>query len=146
MAWSQVIEILLVEDSSSDAHLIRETFSESKVLNQLHWVKNGVDAIAFLYKQGQYAKSPRPDLILLDLNLPKKNGKEVLTQIKADENLKMIPVVVLTTSEEAEDIFKSYNLQANSYLIKPVDLDRFIAVIKSIENFWLAAVTLPPKS
>lgn len=141
----KVVEILLVEDSKSDAHLMIETLSESKVLNQLHWVKNGVEAIDFLYKQGQYTDVPRPDLILLDLNLPKKNGRDVLAQIKQDEDLQTIPVVVLTTSVNEEDILKIYKLQANSYLVKPVDLEQFIAVIKSIENFWLAAVAFPPK-
>ncbi|HBB35888.1 MAG TPA: response regulator [Cyanobacteria bacterium UBA8803] len=140
----KTIDILLVEDSKSDAHLTIETLSESRILNQLHWVKDGAEAIDFLYKQGQYHEAPRPDLIVLDLNLPKKNGREVLAQIKSDENLKTIPVVILTTSVAEQDILKSYRLQANCYLVKPVDLDRFIAVIKSIENFWLTAVKFPP--
>ena len=141
-----VIDILLVEDSKSDAHLTIETLSESQVVNQVHWVKNGVEAIDFLYKRANYTDVPRPNLILLDLNLPKKNGRDVLAQIKGDEHLKTIPVIVLTTSSDDEDVLGSYTLQANSYLVKPVDLEQFIVVVKSIETFWFAAVTLPPKT
>ncbi len=142
---SNPIDILLVEDSKSDANLTIETLSESKVLNKLHWVKNGVEAIDFLYQRGNYTDAPRPSLILLDLNLPKKNGKDVLAQIKGDEDLRTIPVIVLTTSADEEDVMKSYSLQANSYLVKPVDLEEFITVVKSIETFWLASVTFPPQ-
>lgn len=139
------VEILLVEDSKSDAYLTIETLSESRVINQPHWVRNGVAALDFLYKRENYTDAPRPDLILLDLNLPKKNGRDVLAVIKGDDGLKTIPVIVLTTSAEEEDVLEIYALQANSYLVKPVDLEQFIAVVKSIENFWLAAVTFPPK-
>lgn len=141
----RAVEILLVEDSPSDADLTIETFSESKVLNNLHVVEDGIEAINFLRKQGKYVDVPRPDVILLDLNLPKKNGREVLEEIKMDADLKTIPVIVLTTSEAEEDILRSYNLHANCYLNKPVDLERFISVVRLIEDFWLAAVKLPPK-
>jgi two-component system, chemotaxis family, response regulator Rcp1 len=140
----KVIEILLVEDSPSDADLTAETFSESKILNRLHIVEDGVAALEFLRQQGGYADAPRPDLILLDLNLPRKNGQEVLAEIKVDPELKTIPVVILTTSAAEEDILKSYSLHANSYITKPVDLDQFISAVRSIEGFWLAAVQLPP--
>jgi two-component system, chemotaxis family, response regulator Rcp1 len=139
------VEILLVEDSKSDAYLTIETLSESRVVNQPHWVRNGVAALDFLYKRENYTDAPRPDLILLDLNLPKKNGRDVLAAIKGDDDLKTIPVIVLTTSADKEDVLEIYALQANSYLVKPVDLEQFIAVVKSIENFWLAAVTFPPQ-
>ncbi|WP_425218154.1 response regulator [Tumidithrix helvetica] len=139
----EIVEILLVEDSPSDAELMIETFSDCRVLNHLHWVQDGVEAIQFLRRQGAYREVVRPDLILLDLNLPKKDGREVLAEIKADEDLKIIPVVVLTTSEAEEDILRSYNLHANCYMTKPVDLDRFIEVVRLIEGFWLVAVRLP---
>jgi len=137
------VEILLVEDSPSDADLTLEALSEGKVLNQLHWVEDGVEALAFLRRQGKYAKAPRPDLILLDLNLPKKDGREVLAQIKADPQLKIIPVVILTTSSAERDILKTYELNANCYVTKPIDLEQFISVVKLIEAFWLAVVKLP---
>ena len=137
------IEILLVEDSPTDALLTREALEQSKILNQLHHVENGVEALAFLRGAGQYAGTPRPDLILLDLNLPKKSGIEVLQEIKEDEDLRIIPVVVLTTSKSEEDIVKSYDLHANCYIIKPVDFDKFTAVIQSIREFWFSVVTLP---
>lgn len=146
MALSQnleVMDILLVEDSPSDADLTIETFSDCRVLNHLHWVQDGVAALQFLRNQGEYTEVPRPDLILLDLNLPKKDGREVLAEIKADPVLKVIPVVVLTTSEAEEDIVRSYNLHANCYITKPVDLDRFIEIIRLLEGFWLVAVKLP---
>lgn len=142
----KVMEILLVEDSKSDAHLTIETLAESQVRNNVHWVKNGVEALDFLYQQGSYTDAPRPDLILLDLNLPKKNGGKVLEDIKHNDRLKSIPVIVLTTSAQEEDVLRIYQLQANSYLVKPVDLEQFIAVVKSIERFWLTAVTLPPRT
>ena len=137
------IEILLVEDSPTDALLTREALEQSKILNQLHHVENGVEALAFLRGAGQYAGMPHPDLILLDLNLPKKSGIDVLQEIKADEDLRIIPVVVLTTSKSEEDIVKSYDLHANCYIIKPVDFDKFTAVIQSIREFWFSVVTLP---
>ncbi|MBE9229582.1 response regulator [Phormidium sp. LEGE 05292] len=142
---ARLLTILLVEDSKSDAVLIQETLSESKFLNELHLVRDGVEATDFLYKRGKYANAPRPDLILLDLNLPKKNGRELLAQIKADEKLKTIPVVILTTSSNEADILKSYQLHVNCYLVKPVGLEQFVEVVKSIENFWLAFVELPPE-
>jgi CheY-like chemotaxis protein len=137
------IEILLVEDNPGDVRLIREALKEGKVRNILHVVCDGVEAIAFLRQQGEYSGFPRPDLILLDLNLPKKDGREVLAEIKADEDLKRIPVVVLTTSQSEIDILKSYNLHANCYITKPVDLEQFLGVVKSIEDFWLTVVKLP---
>ena len=140
------IEILLVEDSPSDVRLTIEALKDAKVSNHLSVVSDGVEAIAFLKKVGKYADSPRPDLIVLDLNLPKKDGREVLGEIKQDENLKLIPVVVITTSKSDEDILKSYNLHANCYITKPIDLEQFMIVVKAIENFWLTIVKLPPDS
>ena len=139
------IEILLVEDSPSDALLTREALSTSKLLNKMHVVDNGVDAIAFLRREGPYAHVPPPDLILLDLNLPKKDGREVLREIKADDDLRVIPVVVLTSSDAEEDILKSYKLNANCYITKPVEFDKFVTVVRSIREFWIAVVTLPPR-
>ena len=138
------IEILLIEDSPSDADLTIETLSEAKILNNLHVVEDGVEALAFLRREEPYAQMPRPDLILLDLNLPRKDGREVLAEIKSDPNLEIIPVVVLTTSAAEEDILKSYKLHANCYVTKPVGLDEFIKMVKLIEFFWPAAVKLPP--
>jgi chemotaxis family two-component system response regulator Rcp1 len=139
------IEILLVEDSPSDIDLTREALEDTKVHNNLSVVTDGVEAMAFLRKEGQFADAPHPDLILLDLNLPKKGGREVLSEIKSDTILRRIPVVVLTTSEAEQDILESYNLHANCYVRKPVDLDAFIQVVRSIDNFWLAIVKLPPE-
>ena len=138
------IDIRLVEDSPADVRLTREALKEAKVLNMLHVVQDGVAAMDFLHKKGPYAGKPTPDLILLDLNLPKKDGREVLAEIKQDENLKRIPVVVLTTSRAEEDVVRSYNLHANAYVTKPVNLKQFLEVVRSIEQFWLAVVTLPP--
>ncbi len=138
------VEILLVEDSSADVRLTKEALKEGKVLNNLSIVANGVEAMDFLRRKGKYAGSPHPDLILLDLNLPKKNGREVLGEIKQDPDLKRIPVVVLTISKSEEDIMKSYNLHANCYISKPVGLDKFIEVVKAVEDFWLTIVKLPP--
>ena len=137
------IEILLVEDNSGDVRLTREAFKEARVLNELHSVEDGVEAIKFLRRENQYENAPRPDLILLDLNLPKKDGREVLSEIKADEDLKAIPVVILTTSKAEEDIVKMYNGHANCYISKPVDIDQFVTVVKSIESFWFSIVKLP---
>ncbi|MBI1878172.1 MAG: response regulator [Chloroflexi bacterium] len=137
------IEILLVEDNPGDADLAQETLEESKVLNNLHVVSDGVEALAFLRQEGAYAEMPRPDLILLDLNLPKKSGHEVLAEIKQDPGLSRIPVVILTTSQTERDVLKAYNLHANAYVTKPVDLGQFIEVVKSIEEFWLTIVILP---
>jgi CheY-like chemotaxis protein len=140
----QPVDILLVEDSPADVRLTREALKEARVMNQLHVVKDGVAALAFLRHRDEYTDSPRPDLILLDLNLPKKDGREVLAEIKQDEDLKRIPVVVLTTSKAEEDIVNTYNLHANAYITKPVDLTKFFDVIRALEGFWLAVVTLPP--
>ena len=139
------IEILQVEDNPADVRLTKELFRETKVPNNLHVVSDGAQAMAFLKQQGKFAKVPRPDLILLDLNLPKKDGCKVLAEIKADRKLMNIPVVILTISWAEEDILKAYNLHANCYITKPIDLDRFAKVIKSIENFWLSIVKLPPR-
>ena len=138
------VEILLVEDNPGDVRLTKEALKEGKVYNNLHWAKDGVEALEFLKQQGKHAKAPRPDIILLDLNLPKKDGREVLALIKKDADLKHIPVVVLTTSEAEEDVLKSYELHANCYVTKPVDLEKFIHVVQSIDRFWLTVVTLPP--
>jgi two-component system response regulator len=137
------IEILLVEDSPTDVLMTVEAFKYAKVLNNLHVVENGVDALAFLRRQGAHAGAPRPDLILLDLNLPRKDGREVLADIKADPELKIIPVVVLTTSKAEEDVVKAYGLHANCYVTKPVDFASFAEVVRSIEQFWFTVVTLP---
>lgn len=139
----QAIEILLVEDNLGDIRLTREVFKECKVLNNLSVTEDGEEAMAFLRRQGPYAKVTRPDLVLLDLNLPKKSGREVLAELKADPVLRRIPVVVLTTSSAETDIVKSYELHANCYLTKPVQLDEFIKVVQSIEDFWLMIVSLP---
>ena len=137
------IEILLVEDSPTDVLLAQEALEQAKVLNKLHVASDGVEAMEFLHQKGQYAEMPRPDLILLDLNLPRKDGREVLAEIKADDALKRIPVVVLTTSKAEEDIFKAYGLHANCYVTKPVDFERFSDVVRAIETFWFTVVSLP---
>ena len=138
------VEILLVEDNPGDERLTREALKEGKVYSNLHWVKDGVEAMEFLRRGGKHQGAPRPDIILLDLNLPKKDGREVLQDIKNDAELKRIPVVVLTTSKAEEDVLRTYNLHANCYVTKPVDLEKFIVVVKSIDAFWLTVVTLPP--
>jgi chemotaxis family two-component system response regulator Rcp1 len=139
------IEILLIEDSPADVRLTKEALKEEKIHNSLSVVKDGVEAMAFLRRQGKYAGAPRPDLILLDLNLPKKDGREVLEEIKSDKELKVIPVVVLTISKAEEDVIKSYDLHANCYITKPIDLNQFSRVVKTIQDFWLTIVKLPPK-
>ena len=138
------IEILLVEDSPSDTDLTIEALREAKVRNHLSVVEDGVQAMEFLRREGPFADAPRPDLIMLDLNLPRKDGREVLAEIKADERLKLIPVVVLTTSRAERDVLRAYQLSANCYITKPVDFAQFLGVIRSIESFWLFVVTLPP--
>jgi chemotaxis family two-component system response regulator Rcp1 len=140
------IEILLVEDNPGDVRLTIEALKEGKVRNNLAVAKDGVDALAFLRRQGSYAGASRPDLILLDLNLPRKDGREVLAEIKEDPLLRRIPVVVLTTSKAEEDILRTYDLHANCYITKPVDLEQFISVVRSIDDFWLSVVRLPPKA
>jgi len=137
------IEILLVEDNPGDIRLTKEALKEAKVLNTLTVVQDGVEALTCLRRQGQYANAKRPDLILLDLNLPKKDGREVLAEIKNDEALKFIPVVILSTSQDEQDVLKSYGLHANCYITKPVELEQFISVVKAIEDFWLGIVILP---
>jgi len=140
------IEILLVEDSPSDAEFTIEALKEAKVRNHLSLVEDGVQAMEFLRRQGQYARAPRPDLIMLDLNLPRKDGREVLAELKADDKFKTIPVVVLTTSRADQDVLRAYQLHANCYINKPVDFQQFLSVVRSIETFWLFVVTLPPKT
>ena len=139
------IEILLVEDSPSDTDLTVEALQKGKVLNRLHIVDDGVKAMEFLRREGGYTAVPRPDLILLDLNLPRKNGLEVLAEIKSDEKLRTIPIVVLTTSHAERDVLKVYKLNGNCYISKPVDFRQFIEVVKAIESFWLTIIKLPPK-
>ncbi|MCX5684417.1 MAG: response regulator [Planctomycetota bacterium] len=145
MNWSDTkpVEILLVEDSPGDVRLTMEALKEAKVLNNLSVAGDGVEAMAFLRREGPHAKAPRPDVVLLDLNLPKKDGREVLAEIKADPNLRRIPIVVLTTSRAEEDIIRAYDLHANCYITKPVDFKQFLEVVQSIENFWLTVVKLP---
>lgn len=139
----KIIDILLVEDNFGDVRLAKEALKECKVKNQLHIVTDGMLALDFLFKRNDYKDAPSPDLIILDLNLPKKDGREVLAEIKADDNLKRIPVVILTISKAEEDILNSYNLHANCFITKPLNLDKFFEVVKSIENFWLTIVKLP---
>ena len=138
-------EIVLVEDNAGDVRLIVEAFKENMFLNNLHVIKDGVEAMEFLHKEGKYADAVHPDLILLDLNLPKKDGREVLAEVKADPNLKRIPVIILTSSKAEADIFKTYDLHANCYITKPIDMDQFIKVVRSIEDFWLTIVKLPQR-
>jgi CheY-like chemotaxis protein len=137
------IQILLVEDNPGDVRLTIEAFKDGKVFHTMHVATDGVEALAFLRHEGQYVQAPRPDIILLDLNLPRKDGREVLQEIKGDDNLKRIPVVILTTSAAEQDILESYNLHANCYITKPVDLDQFLKVVHWVEDFWLTIVRLP---
>ncbi len=139
------VEVLLVEDSPSDAELTIEALREGKVRNHLSVVEDGVEALRFLRREANYANAPRPDLIMLDLNLPRKDGREVLAELKADPDLKSIPVVVLTTSRAEQDVLRAYNLHAKWYITKPVDFEQFLQVVRSIESFWLVVVTLPTK-
>jgi CheY-like chemotaxis protein len=140
------IEILLVEDSPSDTDLTVEAFLESRIPSKLNHVEDGVEAMEFLGRKNSYFDAPRPDLILLDLNLPRKDGREVLAELKADPDLRTIPVVVLTTSKDDQDIAQAYRLQANCYIAKPVDFDQFVNVVRAIEHFWLEVATLPQKA
>jgi chemotaxis family two-component system response regulator Rcp1 len=137
------VDLLLVEDNPGDVRLTKVALKDAKLKINMHVVGDGMEAMAFLHRQGKYASSPRPDLIMLDLNLPKKDGRQVLAEIKEDPDLKRIPVVIVTTSKAEEDILKTYNLHANCYVTKPLDLDQFIAVVQSIEQFWLTIVKLP---
>jgi two-component system, chemotaxis family, response regulator Rcp1 len=141
--FASPIEILLVEDNPGDVKLTIEAFKEAKVLNNLHVAEDGVEAMAFLRHQGPYAGQPRPDIIFLDLNLPRKSGREVLAEIKGDPSLRRIPVVVLTTSQAEQDILSSYDLHANCFITKPVDLEQFFEVVRTVEGFWLSVVKLP---
>lgn len=144
-AAARPVEVLLVEDNPGDVRLTREALRDGKVSNNLSVVQDGVEAMRFLRREGPYADAPRPDVVLLDLNLPKKDGRQVLQEIKGDEALRTIPVVILTSSEAERDISGAYALQANCYITKPVDLDQFITVVRSIEDFWFSIVKLPPE-
>jgi chemotaxis family two-component system response regulator Rcp1 len=137
------INLLIVEDNPGDVRLIREALREGRVRNKIYSVADGEEAMAYLYKQDNFSEAPRPDLILLDLNLPRKDGREVLAEIKSDKDLNSIPVVILTSSEAEKDILKAYDLNANCFITKPVELDQFLSVVRSIENFWLSVVKLP---
>ncbi len=139
------IDILLAEDNPGDVRLTREAFKDGKISNNLYVVKDGIEAMAFLRKEGEYQNVPTPDLFLLDLNMPRMGGREVLEQVKVDPKLKHIPIIILTTSDAEVDIIKSYELHANCYITKPVDLDKFLDVVKQIEDFWFTIVHLPPK-
>lgn len=137
------MDILVVEDNPDDFELIAEAMKDSKILSKLHWVADGIEAMAFLRREGKYAEASRPGIVLLDLNLPKKDGRQVLAEIKSDEHLLKTPVIILSTSGSDEDISKAYGLHANCYITKPVDLDQFLKVTRSIENFWLTIASLP---
>jgi CheY-like chemotaxis protein len=141
----EMIDVLLVEDDPGDVLLIEEAFADNKVRNRLHTVADGVEALQFLRREGEYANAPQPDLVLLDLNLPRMDGREVLAEVKADETLQQIPIVVLTTSKAEEDVLRSYKLHANAYVTKPVDFDRFIEVVRQIDEFFVTVVKLPPR-
>lgn len=143
---ARLVEILLVEDSPSDTELTIEALREAKVRNHLSLVEDGVQAMQFLRQEGRFSGAPRPDLIMLDLNLPRKDGREVLAELKSDPDLKTIPIVVLTTSRAEQDVLRAYQLSANCYITKPVDFEQFLNVVRSIESFWLFVVTLPPKA
>jgi chemotaxis family two-component system response regulator Rcp1 len=140
---SHPIEVLLVEDNPGDVHLTREAFREGRLVNRLSVARDGVEAGDFLWRRGEFAKAPRPDLILLDLNLPRKNGRELLEEIKADPDLRRIPVMILTTSRAEQDLRKAYNLHANGYITKPDGIDQFLDMVRSLEHFWFNVVTLP---
>jgi CheY-like chemotaxis protein len=143
---AESIDILVVEDNPGDARLIREILNENRLYSSLYIVNDGVEAMSYLRNEGKYSIAPRPDLIILDLNLPRKDGREVLAEIKADEELRHIPIVIMTISQAEEDILRTYKLNANCYITKPIDLNEFIKVIKSIEEFWFSTVKLPPKA
>lgn len=143
---SEAIEVLLVEDDPGDVLMTREAFEEHKLRNNLHVVSDGVEALSFLRQEGEYAEVPQPDLVLLDLNLPRMDGREVLAEIKADPQLRRTPVVVLTTSEAEEDVLRSYDLHANAYVAKPVDFERFIDVVRRIDSFFVTVVKLPNRA
>lgn len=144
-ASARPVEILIVDDSPGDVRLTQEALRDGKVLNRVSVVEDGVEALAFLRREGRYAEAPRPDIVLLDLNLPKKDGREVLAEVKQDDDLKRIPVVILTTSQAETDILQSYDLHANCFVTKPVDLLQFLSVVRSLEDFWLTVVKLPAR-
>jgi len=139
----QKVQILMVEDNSDDVDLTIEALKDAKVCNQMQVVEDGVEAMAFLRREGKYINAPRPDIILLDLNLPRKDGREVLAEVKGDKDLRRIPIVILTTSQAEEDVMRAYDLHVNCYITKPVDFDQFSKVVKSIEEFWFSVVKLP---
>jgi two-component system, chemotaxis family, response regulator Rcp1 len=139
------VQILIIEDNPADARLVREVMRDSKILNEIHWVPDGVEAMAFLHRQGKYASAPRPNLMFLDLNMPRKDGREVLSEVKADPELRRIPVVVMTSSQAEEDIARAYDQHANCYVRKPIDFEQFHTVVKSLENFWFSTVELPTR-
>ena len=143
---AETFHLLLVEDNPADVRLTQEALKNGKVLHKLHVVQDGIEAMAFLHQLPPFEEAPRPDLILLDLNLPKKDGREVLAEIKTNPKLRSIPVVILTTSQADEDILKTYDLHANGYIVKPVDIEQFFAIIKNIKEFWLSVVELPANS
>lgn len=145
MFMQNPIEILLIEDNPADIRLTQEAFQQARLQNTIHVVQDGVNAIAFIRQTAPFQQAPRPDLILLDLNLPKKDGREVLKEIKSDTHTRTIPVVVLTTSDDEADVLRSYDLHANAYLVKPIDILQFIKMIQTLEDFWLSVVKLPPK-
>lgn len=145
MSNNETVNILMVDDSPEDVELTREALKAGKLRNNLYVAEDGVEAMAFLRREGKYAERPRPDLILLDWNLPRKNGREVLEEVKSDEDLRRIPVVVLTASKSEEDILAAYDLHVNCYITKPLNFDQFIKVVKSIEEFWFSIVKLPPE-
>ncbi|MFB6217620.1 MAG: response regulator [Halobacteriaceae archaeon] len=145
MSQGEPVEILLAEDNPGDVKLTRKALKEGRLVNNLHVVNDGVETMAFLRNEDEYGDTPRPDLVLLDLNMPRKDGRDVLEEIKADDDLKRIPVVVLTSSDAEEDIVKSYDLHANAYLTKPVDFDGFLETLELLEEFWLQVVRLPPE-
>ncbi len=143
---STPIEILLIEDNPADVRLTQEAFKTARIQNNLHVVEDGVAAMAFLHQTSPHEQAPTPDLILLDLNLPKMDGREVLKEVKSNKDLRKIPIVILTTSDDEEDIWRSYDLHANAYLVKPIDIMKFVKMIHSLESFWLTVVKLPPKN
>jgi len=145
LKWSRPVEILLVDDNPADVALTQEAFQDGKLCNNLNVVNDGVEAMEFLRKRGQYASAPTPDFILLDLNMPRKDGREVLAEIKSDEKLKSIPVVIMTVSKDDKDILESYRLHANCYITKPVKFTEFVEIVRTLENFWFSIVTLPSK-
>lgn len=142
-AGQHPVQILIVEDNPADARLVREVMRDSKVLNEIHWVGDGVEALAFLRRQGKYADAPRPNLVFLDLNMPRKDGREVLREVKTDSELRRIPIVVMTSSQTEEDIARAYEQHANCYVRKPIDFEQFHSVVKTLENFWFNTVEIP---